>query len=51
MGIDRVLSSVSDIKVVGTVGTTTELFQILEKVTPHVIILEMDIPELNGIAT
>lgn len=51
MGIDRVLSSVSDIKVVGTVGTTTELFQILEKVRPHVIILEMVIPEINGIAT
>ena len=51
MGIDRVLSSASGFEVVETAGTTTELFKKLEKVTPDVIILEMDIPEINGIAT
>lgn len=51
MGLDRVLSSVSNIQVGDTAGTTTELFEKLEKVTPDVIILEMDIPEINGIAT
>jgi DNA-binding NarL/FixJ family response regulator len=51
MGIDRVLSSASGFQVVDTAGTTTELFKKLEKVTPDVIILEMDIPEINGIAT
>ncbi|MCG2462046.1 response regulator transcription factor [Flavobacteriaceae bacterium F89] len=50
-GIEHVLSSVSGIEVVGTVGTTTELFNKLKKITPDVIILEMDIPEINGIAT
>lgn len=51
MGIDHVLSSASGFEVVDTVGTTSELFKKLEKVTPDVIILEMDIPEINGIAT
>lgn len=51
MGIDRVLSSASGFEVVDTAGTTTELFEKLEKVTPDVVILEMDIPEINGIAT
>lgn len=51
LGIDRVLSSASGFEVVDTAGTTTELFKKLEKVTPDVIILEMDIPEINGIAT
>ncbi|MCG2460537.1 response regulator transcription factor [Flavobacteriaceae bacterium F89] len=50
MGIDRVLSSASGFEVVDTARTTTELFKKLEKVTPDVIILEMDIPEINGIA-
>ncbi len=50
MGIDHVLSSASGLEVVATVGTTTELFKKLENVAPDVIILEMDIPEINGIA-
>lgn len=50
MGIDRVLSSASGFEIVDTAGTTTELFEKLEKVTPDVVILEMDIPEINGIA-
>ncbi len=51
MGLDRVLSSVSNIRIVDTAGTTAELFKKLKKVNPDVIILEMDIPEINGIAT
>lgn len=51
MGIDHILSSVPGIQVVDTAGTTTELFKKLKNVTPDVIILEMDIPEINGIAT
>ncbi len=51
MGVKQVLSSASDFEVIDDVSTTSELFQKLEKVTPDVVMLEMDIPEINGIAT
>ena len=51
LGIKQVLESSSDIEIIADVSTTTELFEALEKVTPDVVILEMDIPEINGIAT
>jgi two-component system invasion response regulator UvrY len=51
MGIKQVLDPVSDIQVIADVSTTTELFDALENVSPDIILLEMDIPEINGIAT
>ena len=51
LGIRQVLESSSDIEVIADVSTTEELFNTLKTVTPDVIILEMDIPEINGIAT
>ncbi|WP_136466226.1 response regulator transcription factor [Flagellimonas onchidii] len=51
LGIKQVLESSSDIEVIADVSTTSELFELLEKVTPDVVMLEMDIPEINGIAT
>lgn len=51
LGIKQVLASVSGFEVVADVSSTTELFAALEKVTPDVVMLEMDIPEINGIAT
>ncbi|MEX0314962.1 MAG: response regulator [Allomuricauda sp.] len=51
LGIKQVLDSSSDIEVIADVSTTSELFELLEKVTPDVVMLEMDIPEINGIAT
>lgn len=51
LGIKQVLESSSDIDVISDVSTTTELFEALESTTPDVVILEMDIPEINGIAT
>ncbi|TAI46886.1 response regulator transcription factor [Flagellimonas allohymeniacidonis] len=51
LGIKQVLESSSEIEVIADVSTTGELFEVLEKVTPDVVILEMDIPEINGIAT
>ncbi len=50
MGIRDVLSSASDFEIIDDVTTTTELFKKLETLTPDVVILEMDIPEINGIA-
>lgn len=51
LGIKQVLEASSDIEVIADVSTTSELFDVLEKVTPDVVMLEMDIPEINGIAT
>lgn len=51
LGIKTVLQSVPDFEVVADVSSTTELFEVLEKVSPDVVMLEMDIPEINGIAT
>lgn len=51
MGVKQVLDSVSDIQVIADASTTTELFHKLELFNPDVILLEMDIPEINGIAT
>lgn len=51
LGIKQVLDSSSDIEVIADVSTTSELFELLEKVTPDVVMLEMDIPEINGVAT
>lgn len=51
LGIKEVLNTVPEFDVIGDVATTTELFETLSKVTPGVVILEMDIPEINGIAT
>ena len=51
LGIKQVLESSPDIEVIADVSTTSELFEALNKVAPDVVILEMDIPEINGIAT
>jgi DNA-binding NarL/FixJ family response regulator len=51
LGIKKVLEDRDDMKVMAAVGTTNALFQSLAKATPDVLILEMDIPEINGIAT
>ena len=51
LGIRNVLESATDFEVVEDVATTTELFEKLKNVSPDVVILELDIPEINGIAT
>lgn len=51
MGVKHVLDSAAGFKVVETASTTGELFEKLEKVTPDVVMLEMDIPDVNGIAS
>lgn len=50
MGVRNVLESAAGFDMVDDVATTEELFETLEKVTPDVVMLEMDIPEMNGIA-
>lgn len=50
-GVRKVLENASGFDVIDDAGTTSELFQKLERVSPDIVILEMDIPEINGIAT
>ena len=51
MGVTKVLQDAKGFEVIEAASTTTELFEKLEEVTPDVVMLEMDIPEINGIAT
>jgi len=51
MGVTKVLEDANGFEVIEAVATTSELFEKLEKVSPDVLLLEMDIPEINGIAT
>lgn len=51
LGIKEVLNTIPDFDVLGDVSTTNELFKFLSNLVPDVVILEMDIPEINGIAT
>lgn len=48
-GIKHVLTPSPDINVIGFVGTTSELFSSSNLSKADIIILEMDIPEVNGI--
>ncbi|MEO9513350.1 MAG: response regulator transcription factor [Flavobacteriaceae bacterium] len=50
LGVKQVLEASSDIEVIADVSTTSELFETLGKTSPDVVMLEMDIPEINGIA-
>ncbi|RRQ47858.1 DNA-binding response regulator [Maribacter algicola] len=50
MGVRTVLESANGFDMVDDVATTEELFEKLKNVTPDVVMLEMDIPEMNGIA-
>ncbi len=51
MGVKHVLEGASGIQVIADVATTSELLDTLQQITPDVVMLEMDIPEINGIAT
>lgn len=48
-GLNSVIKSSKTADVVGNVSTTSELFSFLSKEKVDIILLEMDIPEINGI--
>ncbi len=48
-GIASALQNSKDIQISGNVSTTEELFDNLSKKKPDLVLLEMDIPEVNGI--
>ncbi|NER18277.1 response regulator [Spongiivirga citrea] len=47
--IEHLFRSSSEINIVAQVSNTTQLFEFLERETAHLVLLEMDIPEVNGI--
>ena len=49
-GITTLLEEQEDIRLIGDVPTTRKLFEKLEEEAPDVLVLEMDIPEINGVA-
>lgn len=48
-GLNSVIKSSKTADVIGNVSTTSELFDFLSKEKVDIILLEMDIPEINGI--
>ncbi|MDM9632534.1 response regulator [Robiginitalea aurantiaca] len=49
-GIRALLRGAEDIRIIGDVPSTNALFEMLQEYTPDVLILELDIPQINGIA-
>jgi DNA-binding NarL/FixJ family response regulator len=49
-GINSLLRGAEDIRIIGDVSTTNALFELLKDQSPDVIIMELDIPQINGIA-
>jgi DNA-binding NarL/FixJ family response regulator len=49
-GIKALLRGAEDIRIIGDVSTTNALFELLQDQSPDVIIMELDIPQINGIA-
>lgn len=47
-GITVLLNNTNDYTIVGKVGRGSELLKCLEKERPDILILELDIPEING---
>jgi DNA-binding NarL/FixJ family response regulator len=47
-GIRRTLESCSDIRVVGDARTGTELLAMIERRRPHIVLLDLRMPELDG---
>jgi len=47
-GISVLLNNTNDYKIVGKVARGSELLKCLEKERPDILILELDIPEING---
>ncbi len=48
-GITSLLSKNEDLQIIGTVSTGNELFKFLKNKIPDVLIMEIDLPEINGI--
>ena len=48
-GIKKIIQQDGDMQVVGKAGDGIELLELLEKITPHLIILDLSSPAPEGI--
>lgn len=48
-GLKNIIEKVADLKIVGEAGDGLELLQLLKKLTPHLIILDISMPHLRGL--
>jgi DNA-binding NarL/FixJ family response regulator len=48
-GLERILEKKGDLEVVGEAGDGLELLNLLKKLTPHMIILDISMPNLRGL--
>ena len=48
-GIRKMLDPVAGMKVVGEAHTGQEALQMIEKLKPHVVLLDMELPGMNGV--
>lgn len=49
-GLSNALDSLPDIEVVGTAATGTALPRMLEEHTPHVLLIDVEMPDVSGLA-
>jgi len=48
-GLERILEKKGDLEVIGQAGDGLELLNLLKKLTPHMIILDISMPNLRGL--
>ena len=49
-GIKKIITADSGMQVVAEAGDGLELMEILQEITPHLVILDISMPRLNGLA-
>jgi DNA-binding NarL/FixJ family response regulator len=48
-GIKKIIQTDGDMQVMAEAGDGLELIEILQKITPHLVILDISMPRLNGL--
>ena len=48
-GVKKIIKTSEDMLVVGEVGDGFELLEVLKKITPHLVILDISMPKMGGI--
>jgi two-component system response regulator NreC len=49
-GIKKIITADSSMQVVAEAGDGLELMEVLQEITPHLVILDISMPRLNGLA-
>jgi DNA-binding NarL/FixJ family response regulator len=47
-GLKRIIGEMADLEVIGEAGDGLEFLKLLEKITPHMILLDISMPNLRG---